>query len=1154
MKTILLRFFVTFTSLVVLGQGAFAEVTFTVTPSAISNTDAGNITLQISGLTNGESVRIEKYLDANVNGTVDADDLLVLGFRLADGQARVIGGVTNLSFPGDLDGTGTNGAITSVWSFPASGIAQRMVGQYVFRLISPTDRFPATNVLFNVTNSPYAQSISGNVLAGASPVPNAGILLFPGFGMQGAPAAGVMADNAGHYSLKVASGAYTMWAFKSNYLADVSTAAVITLGAGASLSTNLYLLQATQAISGRCIYAGTNVSLPGLLTVCQSTNALLAIGFADTNGSFNIPVNAGQWEISTDDAALAAYFSYAFRNSPGVDTTTGSVANVSVTFRRGQAMFYGTVKDDRNQPLVGLDGYAEDDGNLYEGAGTTDQDGNYFIGVGAGNWRIAASQDDPDFSNYVFPQQGGYIGITNGQAIQLNVLALVATNHITGNVQVNGTNIVGVGVFADATIDGTNYQTGTSDTDANGNYTLNVANGTWNVGVRCSDGDRDSLDSILGSGNYQCPDSQTAVITNHNATNNFTVASGPLQVTTANLLNGTNGLFYNQQLAAVGGQPPYSWSLSPGSGSLPPDLSLAGNGVLSGIPVATGTSNFSARVTDSASNTMDQSLSLTIVVVPLQIATVSLPNAASGVFYNQQLAAFGGQPPYSWSLWSGSLTPGLSLATNGVISGTTTNLAYFFFTVRVSDFASSSMNQDLALTVVASTNLPLTTLYSFGGSDGSNPNGLVQGTDGNFYGTTYRGGAYTNYGDGLGTVFKTTPSGALTTLYSFGDIDGDGPVDGLVQGADGDFYGTTEYGGLYVSHWGDTFGTVFRITTNGTLTSLYSFSGGDGANPAAGLARGADGNFYGTTSAGGENYYLDDGTVFKIATDGSFTSLISLSGRNGNEPRGRLVQGLDGNFYGTTCAGGRYSWSRGTIFKMTTNGTLSTLYSFTGGSDGDYPVAGLVQGADGNFYGTTRYGGTNGSGTVFKIMTNGTFTSLYLFSGGADGANPAAGLVRGADGNFYGTTESGGIYQGRWGETFGTAFEITPDGVLTTVYFFTGGNDGAYPNSTLVQGADGNFYGTTYSGGVYGNGVIYRLSLGSVPAPVFQSVTKIGGMIALTWSSVAGQTYQLQYKTDLDQLSWTDSGSPTVATVATVTAYDSPGPDPHRFYRVKVSP
>ena len=249
---------------------------------------------------------------------------------------------------------------------------------------------------------------------------------------------------------------------------------------------------------------------------------------------------------------------------------------------------------------------------------------------------------------------------------------------------------------------------------------------------------------------------------------------------------------------------------------------------------------------------------------------------------------------------------------------------------------------------------------------------------------------------------------------------------------------------------------MFKISTNGALTSLYSFTGGnDGANPQAGLVQGSDGYFYGTTVR--RRHERRYGTVFKISTNGALTSLYSFTGGNdGANPDAGLVQGSDGNFYGTTYGGGTNGY--GTVFKISTNGALTSLYSFTGGNDGANPNAGLVQGSDGNFYGTTYSGGTNSYGTVFKISTNGALTSLYSFTGGNDGANPDAGLVQGSDGNFYGTTAA------RRHETAdGTVFKISTNGALTSLYSFTGGNDGANPQAGLVQGSDGNFYGTTYA-------------------------------------------------------------------------------------------
>ncbi len=352
-----------------------------------------------------------------------------------------------------------------------------------------------------------------------------------------------------------------------------------------------------------------------------------------------------------------------------------------------------------------------------------------------------------------------------------------------------------------------------------------------------------------------------------------------------------------------------------------------------------------------------------------------------------------------------------------------------------------------------------TNLHSFQSfPNGASPNGLVQGGDGDFYGTTQSGGAYN-----AGTVFKISASGALTTLYSFnGGNDGANPYAGLVQGSDGYFYGTTEGGGT------EGCGTVFQISTNGVLTTLHSFIGGnDGAAPQAGLVQGSDGYFYGTT--GFEGWGIS-GTVFKISTNGALISLYSFPGfMDSANPYAGLVQGSDGYFYGTTLQGGaNYS---GTVFRISTNGALTTLYSFTGGNDGAYPEAGLVQGSDGYFYGTTsdHYGGGY-STTVFKISTNGALTTLYSFTRVNDGANPYAGLVQGGDGYFYGTTQWGGT------NGAGTVFRISTDGTLTSLYSFTGGNDGREPQAGLVQGGGGNFYGTTYVGGTGDNGTVFQMS------------------------------------------------------------------------------
>jgi uncharacterized repeat protein (TIGR03803 family) len=403
--------------------------------------------------------------------------------------------------------------------------------------------------------------------------------------------------------------------------------------------------------------------------------------------------------------------------------------------------------------------------------------------------------------------------------------------------------------------------------------------------------------------------------------------------------------------------------------------------------------------------------------------------------------------------------------------------------------------------------------------------GLVLGSDGNFYGTTSMGGPNPANcplcdGQGGGTIFKITPGGTITTLYTFCAqpvcADGQFPSAALIQGSDGNFYGTTPAGGSYGSGCFSDLGcgTVFKITPSGALTTLHTFCTAanceDGGGPQAPLIQANDGNFYGTTAGGGDN---GQGTIFKMTPDGALTTLYSFcqgSGcTSGQEPTAGLLQGSDGSFYGTTQLSSNDS---GTIFKFTPGGGLTTLYTFctqSGCTDGKMPMAGLVQGSDGNFYGTTYCGGTStallpacegvGAGTVFKITPAGVLTTLYRFCGQSDctdGEYPMAGLVQGSDGNFYGTTEWGGVYGGGpAGDTGGTIFQTAPTGPLSTLYSFcaqTNCTDGRYPMAGLVQATDGNFYGTTWMGGAAGAGTVFRVSLVSGLPAAFLSPPRLG--------------------------------------------------------------
>ncbi|HEV2397766.1 MAG TPA: choice-of-anchor tandem repeat GloVer-containing protein [Candidatus Sulfotelmatobacter sp.] len=412
-------------------------------------------------------------------------------------------------------------------------------------------------------------------------------------------------------------------------------------------------------------------------------------------------------------------------------------------------------------------------------------------------------------------------------------------------------------------------------------------------------------------------------------------------------------------------------------------------------------------------------------------------------------------------------------------------------------------------TTVASAQATFTSLHAFNSIDGVEPyyEYLVQGTDGQLYGTTY-------LGDGTGTVFKIATSGALSVLYTFcataGCPDGDFPIGGLVMAPNGNFYGTTSQYGL------DTVGaclpgiygcgTIFEITPSGTFTVLHTFTGPDGFSPYANMTLGTDGNLYGTTLFGGNQSACPGGcgTVFKLTPAGKFTSLYSFQGSDGENPIGKLFQASNGNFYGTTIVGG--ASGTGTVFEISSAGKLTTVYNFGAGTSPGGPYAGIIQGSDGNFYGTTAGGGTTSFGTVYKLVGK-KLTTLYNFCsqpGCADGNYSYAGLIQATDGNFYGTTGSG-VNPG------GTVFEITPSGVFTTLYTFCSQAncaDGSDPYGGLLQATDGNFYGTTLQGGEQNQyGTVFKLSTGL--GPFVQSVTtsgKVGAAVTILGTNLTGST------------------------------------------------
>jgi hypothetical protein len=503
---------------------ACAQVDLTVSPTVISNTYPGAVTLNITGLTNGQKVTVQTYLDLNSNGVVDAGEPLVDAFKIADGGASVIGGVTNISVP--FDSNPATGAITTSLSFAPP--LENIVGQKIYRVVSsPEGAFTPVTTNFDVMNAALNQSVSGVVYSnGIAPLPNAVVVALTATNQN--YAASTIADSAGHYFLTLNPGAYVLLPTLPGYYADQSLLPQVMLTNGVSATNDLSLTSGTVAISGQVYDAGNSNALGGVFMQLQS-GSLFEVDFTDTNGNYTAYVSSNNWKIKITSERLGrrGYVSPQ-DNALQVNATLGDVTGANIGLYKGNALFYGQLTAS-NVPIPNITIECNDSNQLFSGKGYTDANGNYAI-VALVDTNVlgpdiawfcspnTGNEIDTVLYNYIVNQTQN-IALTNGQAFLQNFSALPVTATISGRLLSNsGAPLSGIGVGAYATINANPYGTAYIDTDTNGYFSFGAASGQWNVNANCCG------NHGLDSQNYYDPASfHSVTIPPSNAVINITV-------------------------------------------------------------------------------------------------------------------------------------------------------------------------------------------------------------------------------------------------------------------------------------------------------------------------------------------------------------------------------------------------------------------------------------------------------------------------------------------------------------------------------------------------------------------------------------------------------------------------------------------------------
>lgn len=456
-------------------ESAVADVSFTLSQPAISNLFTGTLGVQITGLTNGEPVVLQKFIDANANGAVDAGEPLVGQFKLVEGQVARIGGVRNKNVPGDADET-ANGTINETVDFSNPRDFQHHVANYLFRVTSPSGNFAPIVRTFAVTNSTLGQGVTGTVTG----VPYAYIILLSVAANGDDLVAGGIANGSGGFEISCPPGTYQVIATKSGMVTDFGAAPVVTVGAGSSANTTIVLSAANQTISGTLTNAVTGTVLPGVQLRVQSATGLFALGYSDTNGQFSIPVTAGTWSPEVEEAALNALGYVAPEQLSDINTTGGSVTGLVQPFLPATALFYGNfVVGGTATGISAMPFFASIQNNTFSAGGVTDASGYYTVGVIAGTWSIGPESDA--LTQLGILATGTNATIANGQALRIDFASRTVTARLLGQVRDNfGVPLTNfMLVVQPVPIQSSGAGSYYPSTDAQGNFDVGVSGGTW---------------------------------------------------------------------------------------------------------------------------------------------------------------------------------------------------------------------------------------------------------------------------------------------------------------------------------------------------------------------------------------------------------------------------------------------------------------------------------------------------------------------------------------------------------------------------------------------------------------------------------------------------------------------------------------------------